>query len=267
VKKIFFAAIVFCFSAFWAFAQNHFVDGRDFFMQNRPAEAAGHLEMAVAQDPANVTAFLYLGIVYEQLGFLDEAATVYRQVVDRAGAMTANVANNLGNVMFRRGFMEEAEEFFGQAISADRTFASAHLGRANSRLNQGNLQGAVSDYEQYLLFAPNSLQRPQVLTLIALARQEFAEAERQRAEEELAAQLAAIQAERQRLAAEEAARLAAIEAERMRVAAEEAARLEAERRQQLLDEIAASLAAAEGGQGLGVGAEGMENIEGEFELE
>ena len=322
MKRLFLAVFLSGAVAALGFAQTSFATAQELFMQNRPLEASMYLEISIMEDPTNVVAFLYLGIVYEQLGMLDEAITVYRQILGNAGHLTANVANNLGNVFFRRGLIEDAEALFSQAIAADRTFASAYLGRANIRLQRGELHEAIADYQQYLIFAPNSPQRPQIEQLITFVRVEFAEVERQRAAAEQAAALAVIQAERQRLAAEEAARVAVIEAERQRIAAEEAAmvaaleaerqrmaaeeaarlaeieaerqraaaaeaarlaeieaeilrqamaeaaRLEAERRQALLDEIAASLqSAAEGSQGLGVGAEGFEWFEGEFELE
>jgi len=286
MKRLFLAVFLSVFAVSWAFGQTTFATAQDLFMQNRPREAAAYLEITVSEDPSNVVAFLYLGIVYEQLGMLDEAITVYRQVLESAGHLTANVANNLGNVFFRRGFIDDAEEMYSRAIQADRTFATAYLGRANIRLQRGMLHEAIADYQQYLIFAPGSPQRVPIEQLINHIRAEFAEVERQRmaAEEsarlaaleaerqrmmaEETARLAAIEAERQRVVAEETARLAAIEAERQRLLAEEAARIEAERRQRLLDEIAASLqAAAEGSQGLGVGAEGVERFEGEFELE
>jgi len=268
MKKLFLAVFLSLFSAMWAFGQTPFATAQDLFMQNRPREAATYLEISIFEDPSNVMAFLYLGIVYEQLGMLDEAITVYRQVLDRAGNLTANVANNLGNVFFRRGNIDDAEAMYTQAILADRTFAAAYLGRANIRLQRGLLDEAVADYQQYLIFAPRSPQRVPIEQLINHIRAEFAEAERQRMVAEEAARLAVIEAERQRVAVEQAARLAALEAERQRMVAEEVARLEAERRQRLMEDIAASLqAAAEGSQGIGVGADGVERFEGEFELE
>ena len=268
MKKHFLAVILAVFAATGAFGHTNFAIAQDKFMQNRPREAATYLEITISEDPTNVTAFLYLGIVYEQLGMIDEAITVYRQILDNAGHLTANVANNLGNVFFRRGNIDDAEEMFARAIQEDRTFAAAYLGRANIRLQRGQLHEAIADYQQYLIFAPRSPQRTPIEQLINHIRAEFAEVERQRMVAEEAARMAALEVERQRMAAEEAARLAAIEAERQRLVAEEVARLEAERRQRLLDEIAASLqAAAEGSQGMGVGADGVERFEGEFELE
>ena len=279
MKKHFLAAFLAVFATTWAFGQAHFATAQDLFMQNRPREAATYLELTIFEDPTNVMAFLYLGIVYEQLGMLDEAITVYRQVLDNAGPLTANVANNLGNVFFRRGNIDDAEEMFTRAILADRTFAAAYLGRANIRLQRGLLNEAVADYQQYLIFAPRSPQRVPIEQVINHIRAEFMEAERQRMVAAEAARMAAIEAERQRMAAEEAARLAEIEAERQRMAAAEAARLaeieaerqrvlaaevarlEEERRRRLLEDIAASLqAAAEGSQGMGVVADGVERF-------
>jgi hypothetical protein len=121
---------------------------------------------------------------------------------------------------------------YTRAIDADRAYAAAWLGRANTRLKRGALQNAVSDYEQYLRLEPRSSQRPAVERLTAYIKAEVAEADRQR-----------------------------------RVA-EETARAETERRQRLLDEVSASLTGAAGAsQGLSSGAENVEGYEGEFELE
>jgi tetratricopeptide (TPR) repeat protein len=216
----------------WCFGQDNFAMGEDLFMQNKPREAAVYFENTIAQDPAQVMAHLYLGIAYEQMNRIDEAITVYRQVLGRAGDLTANIANNLGNAYFRKGSTVEAEAFFSQALEADRVYASAYLGRANTRIQRGALGDAVADYEQYLLLEPRSPQRASIERLVALIKAEFAEAERQR------------------------------------LVAQEMARLEAERRQRLLDEVAASLQSAAGAsQGLSAGAEDVEGYEGAFELE
>ncbi|MCL2042549.1 MAG: tetratricopeptide repeat protein [Treponema sp.] len=245
----------------WSFGQDSFARGEELFMQNNPQEAVIFLESSIAQNPSNVTAYLYLGISYEQLGRVDEAIVVYRQVLDRAGHLTATVASNLGNAYFRSGFAAEAEAMFTRAISADRMYSSAWLGRANARIRKGTLQEAIADYEQYLLLEPRAPQRQSIERMTAFIRAEQAEAERRRlvAEEmaRLDAERARAEAERLRLAAEEAARM---EAERQRV--------EAERRQRLLEDVAASLQSAAGAsQSLSTGAEDVEGYDGEFELE
>jgi len=219
-------------SAVWCFAQSNFSRGEDLFMQNKPKEAAAWLENSISEDPDDVMAYLYLGIVYEQTDRNDEAIAVYRQIIGRAGSLTANVANNLGNVYFKKGNFQEADVMYTQALDNDRVYAQAYLGRANAKMKRNLLRDAVYDYEQYLLLEPRSPQYQSIERLVAYIKAEFAEAERRR------------------------------------LVAEEAARAEAERRQKLLDEITASLQSAAGAsQGLSSGAENVEGYEGEFELE
>jgi len=231
LKKIT-AVLTLLLPVFFCHGQANFTRGEEFLMQNQPAQAAPFLESAIADDPARVAAYLYLGIVYEQLGRTDEAIAVYRRILPSAGNLSANVANNLGNVYFQRGNAEEAERFYTQAIGFDPVFSKAYLGRANSRIKGGNLQNAVKDYEQYLTLEPRSQQRSNIEQLISLLRAEAA--------------------------AEEMRRL---------LAEEEARRL-AEERQKLLDSVSASLqSAADLSKGISSGAESVENYEGEFELE
>jgi len=220
------------FAAAFGFGQTNFAKGQELFMQNKPSEALVYLENSIVEEPARVEAFLYLGIVYEQMGRTDEAIVVYRQILSRAGALTANVTTNLGNAYFKKGSIAEAEMQYTQALNADAVYALAYLGRANTRIKRNALMEAVSDYEQYLLLAPRAPQRRSIEQLILLIKSEYAEAERKR------------------------------------LVAEEAARIEAERKQRLLDEVSASLQGAAGAsKGLSTGAEDIEGYEGEFELE
>jgi tetratricopeptide (TPR) repeat protein len=214
------------------FAQSNLARGEELYTQNKPGEALVFLENAVAEDPANVKAFLYLGIVYQQLNRLDEVIAIYRKILPRAGAETARVAYNLGNAYYNKGNAVFAEQYYTQAIEADGTFASAWLNRANTRVKTGSLRESLSDYEMYLSLEPRSPKRPEIERLAAFIREEFAAVERRRLLEE------------------------------------EAARAAAERRQRLLDEVSASLqSAADDARGLSAGSEDVMGYEGEFELE
>ena len=220
------------FTGVLCFGQNNFTRGEELLMQNKPAEAVVFLERSISEDPANVQTFLYLGIVYEQLGRNDEAITAYRRILPSAGNLTAYIANNLGNVYFQKGDTVNAELFYTQAIEFDRVYSSAFLGRANSRIKSGSLQPAISDYEQFLALEPQSPQRANIERLVSFIRGEFIAEER-----------------RQQIAAEE---------ERVRL----------EQRQRLLDEISVSLqSVADSSRGLSAGVEDLEDYEGEFELE
>jgi tetratricopeptide (TPR) repeat protein len=239
MKKAFFTGILLFFGAFLSFAQANFRRGEELFMQNKPREALVYLENSIAEDPAHVQAFLYLGLVYEQLNRTDEAIAAYRKILPRARELTPYVAANLGNVYFHKGNTEYAEQFYTEALNADPVYASAYLGRANTRVKTGSLKEAIVDYELYLSLEPRSSRRGNIERLIALIREEFAAEERRK------------------LLAEEAERE---EAERQQ-------RLLAER-QRLLDEVSASLqSSAEDSQGLSTGVEDVEGYEGEFELE
>jgi tetratricopeptide (TPR) repeat protein len=179
MKKRFFAALISISIAAWGFGQTNFAMGEDMFMNNKPDEATTYLEKAIAEDPANVMAYLYLGIVYEQLDRAADAIIIYRQILDRAGDLTANVANNLGNAYFAMGSNAEAEASYTRALAADRIYASAYLGRANTRMKTGSIPGAAADYEQYLLLEPNTAQKETILQLLAYIRTELAGAEQQ----------------------------------------------------------------------------------------
>jgi tetratricopeptide (TPR) repeat protein len=223
---------VWLFTTVFCFAQQNLSRGEELMMHNKPAEAVTFLERAVAENPNDPKAWLFLGIVFEQLGKSDDAIATYRQILPRAGGLSANVASNLGNVYFRNGNTDMAEQFYSQAINFNSVYPNAYLGRANTRIKTGNLNNAITDYEKYLSLEPSSSQRAKIEQLISIIRTEAAAAERKRIMEE-----------------EEARRLA-------------------EERQRLLDSVSASLqSVADHSKGLSSGNESVEHYDGEFELE
>jgi tetratricopeptide (TPR) repeat protein len=220
------------FAAYPAVSQSNFNRGEELFMLNKPREALAFLENAVAEDPAHVTAFYYLGMVYQQLGRFDEAIAAYRKILPRAGKESARIAYNLGNAYYLKGNTTFAEQFYTQALDEDPVFSPAYLNRANTRVKSGALKTAIVDYELYLSLEPGSPKKPEIERLVTFIREEFAAEERRK------------------------------------LLAEEAAREEAERRRRLLEEVSASLqSAAEDSRGLSTGTEDVLGYEGEFELE
>jgi tetratricopeptide (TPR) repeat protein len=230
-KKITLIWLLLFFSAF-CYGQSNFAKGEELLMRNQPAQAESFLMRAISDDPANPVTYLYLGIVYEQLGRAEEAITIYRRILPSAGKLSANVANNLGNVYFQRGNTETAEQYYTQAVGFDSGYPNAYLGRANTRIKAGDLQNAVLDYEQYLRLEPRSSQRGNIEQLINLIRME------------------------------------AVTAEMRKLMAEEESRRLAEDRQRLLDSVSASLqSVVDSSKGISSGAESVENYEGEFVLD
>jgi len=225
-------SLLWLFTAVYGFSQSNFSRGEELLMQNKPREAVTFLENAVADDPAHAAAWLYLGIVYEQLAKQDDAIAAYRRILPLAGNLSANVANNLGNVYFQKGNTEMAEQFYTQAIGFDSAYSRAYLGRANTRIKAGNYRNAVDDYERYLSLEPRSVQRSKIEQIVGLIRADVAAEERKK------------------------------------FLAEEEARRQAEERQKLLDSVSASLqSAADQSKSISSGAESVEGYDGEFELQ
>jgi tetratricopeptide (TPR) repeat protein len=242
LKKITLIGVFLIIGSF-CFGQSNFSRGEELFMRNQPDLAAAYLESALSDEPGRTITYLYLGIVYEQLGRIDEAIALCRKVLPMAGGLSANIANNLGNVYFQRGNTEEAERYYTQAIGYDSVFSHAYLGRANTRIKAGNFQNAISDYEQYLTLEPLSYQKANIERLVSFVRAEITSEETRKV-----------------LAAEEERRVALErQAEDRRIA---------EERQRLLDSVSASLqSAADLSKGISSGSEKVEHYEGEFELE
>jgi tetratricopeptide (TPR) repeat protein len=191
-----------------AFAAGAFDEGERLFRENKPKEAAAALERAAAEPGADERALLYLGLAYQQLGRLDEAAQSFRKGAASALRFKAVFLYDLGNVYLIQGKNAFAAEILGQAIEVDPGLAGAWLNRANARLSTKDYAGARDDYSKYLELAPDSAQRAQI--------------------EEVVRRLSAGIDEAKRLAAEEEARKAAAE----------------EARKALLDQVSASLKAS-----------------------
>jgi tetratricopeptide (TPR) repeat protein len=166
-----------------------FDKGTALFVQNKPAEARPVLEEALTDDPSNETIYLYLGIVYQQLGDPDRAITILKRGLNIATLHQDLFLYNIGNNFFSRGEYTFAEESYTSAVAANRTMPVGYLNRANSRMKLERWDGALADYQLFLQLAPQDPQRPQVEKVVALLQEHIAkqaalaqsEAERQKA--------------------------------------------------------------------------------------
>lgn len=191
-----------------AAAEGPFFAGEQLFREDKPAEAAKLLEVAVLDPGADEKAWLYLGACYEMLGRYDEAVTVLRKGSLSSVRYKPLFFYNMGNAFVLQGKNAFAEEMYDQALAANANFAQAYLNRGNVRLSLRNYEGASSDYSAYLALDPQSSQRSNI--------------------EEIVKRLGAnIQAEQQALAQAEAQRLQAEQAKKL-----------------LLDQVQASLKAS-----------------------
>lgn len=215
-----------------ACAAGDFEEGERLFREDKPREAALRLEKAAAEAQPDERSWLYLGLAYQQLGRLDEAAGAFRKGTVAALRFRHLYFYDLGNVYLLQGKNSFAAEMFGSALEIDPNFAEAYLNRANARITVRDYSGARDDYSRYLELVPASAQRASI--------------------EEVVRRLSGgIEAEAR----------AAAEAQARQIAAEEA-------RQALIDQVTASLkAAADETTNLSSGSGSVQGYGDELQLE
>ncbi len=222
-------------------ALSFFEEGEKLFLENKPMEALVMLEAALAEKSSNEKIYLYLGIIYEQLGQHEKAVSILELGLPVAVTEKVKYFFNLGNNYFMLGNMEKADEMYSKAIETNAGFSAAYLNRANTRMREEEFRDAVSDYIRYITLRPSAPQKKEIEQIISLLTSRIAEEERMKAEEERG------RLEEQRRQ-EEAERLEA-EAEQKRIEEvkqrqeEERKRIEEERRKQeeLLNQVLNSL--------------------------
>jgi tetratricopeptide (TPR) repeat protein len=165
------AACVLLIAAAALFGASEFFDkGEALFVQNKPQDARPLLESALNDDPSNEKTYLYLGIIYQQLGDAQKAIDILKKGLDIAAAYKDLFYYNIGNDFFSRKDYASAEGMYTSAIAANAKLSEGYLNRANSRLQLTNLDGALSDYTLFLQLAPQDPQRPNIEKVMALIR-------------------------------------------------------------------------------------------------
>jgi len=176
--------------AFPAFSASTFLEkGEELFTQNHPLEAEPLLESALNDDPSNEKIYLYLGIIYQQLGDLDKAIDILKRGLSVSTSYKDLMYYNIANDMFARKDYALAEQMYTEALGVNKNLAEAYLNRANARLELQSYDGAVDDYTIFLQLQPQDPQRPQIEQVISLLRQ-MKEAKLKQQEEEVARQKA-----------------------------------------------------------------------------
>lgn len=152
-------------------ASQLFEKGEQLFVQNKPQDARPLLESALTDDPSNEKIYLYLGIIYQQLGDPQKAIDILKRGLDASSTYRDLFYYNMGNDFFSRKEYAFAEEMYNSALSTNAALAEGHLNRANARLQLQNFTGALSDYTAFLQLRPQDPQRPNIEKVMALLRQ------------------------------------------------------------------------------------------------
>jgi tetratricopeptide (TPR) repeat protein len=242
------------------FSLSFFENGEKLFLDNRPEEALVMLEAALGEERDNELVYLYLGIIYEQLGEYGKAVSILELGLPLAGNQREKFYFNLGNNYFSLDNHDRAEEMYSKIIDVNTGYSSAYLNRANTRMQMEKYKEAVTDYTRYLSLRPSAPQKKEIQQLINILTAQFADEERMKAEEERRKQ-EALQRE------EEEARKR-LEEETRRKEEERRREEEARRRQEeLLQQVLNSLEnAADDTTSFTAGSESIEVVEEELDI-
>jgi tetratricopeptide (TPR) repeat protein len=156
--------------------------GEKLLLDNKLREAGAVFEQALGQGSTEEKLFLYLGVIYEQLGDPLRAVAVMQTGLLAARQTRPLLCFNIGNNLFRQGDYAGAQSMYTQAISLDPSMADAYLNRANTRLESSQYPEAMADYAIYLRLDPRSPQRPQIERLLAAIKAMLSDQELARAE-------------------------------------------------------------------------------------
>jgi tetratricopeptide (TPR) repeat protein len=171
MKHVIAACVLLLASAAIFGASEFFDKGEALFVQNKPQDARPLLESALNDDPSNEKAYLYLGIIYQQLGDPQKAIDILKRGLDIASAHKDLFYYNMGNDFFSRKEFAFAEEMYTSAITSNKNLSESYLNRANTRLQLQKYDGALGDYSLFLQLAPQDPQRPSIEKIMALLRQ------------------------------------------------------------------------------------------------
>jgi tetratricopeptide (TPR) repeat protein len=178
------AALLAALCAAAAFPASAFLEkGEAAFAANKPQEARPLLEGALNEDPANETLYLYLGIVYQQLGDREKAIATFKRGLAVPGPKKDLLYYNIGNNFFSRGEHTAAEEMYTSALAVNARLPEASLNRANARLVLKSYEGAIADYTLFLQLRPDDPQRPRIEEVIRLIRLSLDDEAKKRADE------------------------------------------------------------------------------------
>ena len=126
--------------------------------QAAPTEAASAVPPTPTIEPALL---LQLGDNFMRNGYLEDAAGMYRALLDQGPSTDSNTralaAFRLGQVALRDGYFQQAFDAFNQLIIEfpESAFVpQAYFLRGDARLGLAQWGGAVSDFQQYLSLRP-----------------------------------------------------------------------------------------------------------------
>ena len=131
--------------------------GRTKYNENRFEEAIDAFQRCLKLDAANLRAEYNLGLAYQGLGHMEEAAAAFRNAIARQEHKLNQDAEpfiDLGSLLLDENRAHDALPYLGQAVEISPRAFRAHeqLGRAYARLDQ--MEKAQAEFEKAVELAP-----------------------------------------------------------------------------------------------------------------
>ncbi|MDR0895557.1 MAG: tetratricopeptide repeat protein [Prevotellaceae bacterium] len=119
----------------------------------QPTDVASDLDYLLALDPDNEAALILRGKLKEQTNLPQEAEADYRAVIE-LNPFNEQAYLLLGQLLLFQKRYEDAILLFDEAIDLNSDFAQAYRERGNTRLLNGDKEGATEDMKRYLELNP-----------------------------------------------------------------------------------------------------------------
>ncbi|MEM3444973.1 MAG: tetratricopeptide repeat protein [Thermoplasmata archaeon] len=129
------------------------------------------LSTAVTEFPESPEILMGAGIAAAKLGKYSIALNLFRKVEKRK--KSAELYNNIGNVLFNMGKVEEALNSYRKAIELDKNYENAYLNAANVLTRAKRFEEAISAVKALLEFNPESAEAHYQLSKIYLEMGEY----------------------------------------------------------------------------------------------
>ena len=113
-----------------------------------------HRQTGSGVPPDNLLELVQKGLQLHQAGQLQEAETVYQQILDIKPDF-AEAHNNLGNVLRELGRLDDAVASFEKALTFKPDYAEANYNLGNALRELGQLDDAVASYDKAIALNPD----------------------------------------------------------------------------------------------------------------
>jgi protein O-GlcNAc transferase len=123
----------------------------------RLAQAQDCYRRVLEEQPENVDALHFLGVIAYQRGEHEEAERLIGRALSLNGA-NAPAQNNLGNVLRERGRAQEAIEAYRRALALAPDYVDAHLNLAGALVSERRLEEAEAAYRRLLVVKPDAVE-------------------------------------------------------------------------------------------------------------